>query len=283
MSNPSKPVDVEVRSTARPIVLVLTSYDSTIWNVKRAPGARIKAVVVGSPRPQAVEGIPADVPVIHFCPNPSSYYFEWSASRPDKETFFAYKWNTLEYRRMVEKLNDLTGLLLSSFQGEYIGTSFVIDGTRGGDYAQKERKPRPTLPKKPTQEELLAASTDAELHVVSIYWTGPDNNGTPVDVEVRPTSKPIVLALASYSSVLWNVRIDKETRVKAVIIGGYFVQEFEGIPADIPVVYRTYFPSRKQGFFYGHQWNSTECQDMVEKLNDLTGLLVSTFQGEEKS
>jgi predicted esterase len=90
-----------------------------------------------------------------------------------------------------------------------------------------------------------------------------------------------VLTLASYSSVLWNVRIADEARVKAVIIGGYSEQEVEGVPARIPIVYRTYSPSRRQDFFYGHQWNTTECQDMVEKLNDLTGLLVSSFQGQE--
>jgi predicted esterase len=127
----------------------------------------------------------------------------------------------------------------------------------------------------------LAASVNANLHVVSLYWTGPGNNGTPVDVEVRPTTKPIVLALASYMSVLWNVKMAPGARVKAVIIGGYSEQEVEGIPLGIPVVYRTYYPSLSQGFFYGHQWNTPECQDLVAKLNDLTGLRVFSFQGEE--
>ena len=64
-------------------------------------------------------------------------------------------------------------------------------------------------------------------------------------------------------------------------MGGYFEQEIEGVPSNIPIASKIYFPSLSQGFFYGHQWNTTECQDMVKKLNDLTGLLVSTFQGEE--
>src|SRR5262249_24557697 len=42
---------------------------------------------------------------------------------------------------------------------------------------------------------------------------------------------------------------------------------------------RAYFPSRKQDFYYGHEWDSPDCRRMVEKLNDLTGLLVATFQG----
>jgi RNA polymerase sigma factor (sigma-70 family) len=278
MNNPGKPVDVEVRSTAKPVLLVLTSYMQAVWNVKRADGARIKAVIVGSPMPQEVEGIPAGVPVSYFCPDGSSYYFDRRRPQQDKESFFAYQWNTFESRRMVEKLNDVTGLLVSTFQGEYSGTSFVVDGARGRNCAQKERKRRPALPREPTPQELLAASADADLHVVSIYGTDA-GNGAPVDVEVRPTTKPIVLALASYQSVLWNVKLAPGARVKAVLIGGYFEQEFEGIPATIPIVYRAYFPSLRQDYYYAYQWNTSESRRMVEKLNTLTGLLVSTFQG----
>jgi predicted esterase len=278
LHNPGKPVDVEVRATAKPVVLVLTSYMEAVWNVKRAEGARIKAVLVGGFMPQEVEGVPAGVPVFYYCPDGPSYYFDQRRFLKDKETFYASRWNTMEYRRMVEKLNDLTGLLVSTFQGANSCTWFVVDGTRGNNFAQKERKPRPTLPKEPTPQELWAASAGADLHVVSIHGTDA-GNGAPVDVEVRPAAKPVVLALTSYSSVLWNVKMAPGARVKAVLIGGYFEQEFEGIPATIPVVYRACFPSRKRDFYYGYEWDSPECRGMVDKLNDLTGLLVATFQG----
>jgi RNA polymerase sigma factor (sigma-70 family) len=286
ISNPGKPVDMEVRSTAKPVVLVLTSYMEVVWNVHLARGARVKAVLVAGYFPQVVEGIPADVPVQYFCPDASSFYFDGRVARQDKQTFYAYRWNTFEYRRMVERLNDLTGLLVSTFQGGNTGTSFVVDGARGSRFAQKERKPRPTLPKEPTPRELLVASTGAELHVVSIYSPSLLSiNGDAVDVEVLQTDKPIVLALASYSTVLWNVRMAPGARVKAVIIAGYYEQEFEGIPADIPLVYRSYFPSQKGGYFFGHEWNTPEnspCKGQIvaKRLNELTGLPVSTFQGE---
>jgi RNA polymerase sigma factor (sigma-70 family) len=279
LNNPGKPVDVEVRSTAKPVVLVLTSYMEAVWNVKRAPGARLAAVLVGSPFPQAVDGLPAGVPVQPFYPNASSYYFDGRAARRDKQSFHAYQENTLEYRRMVERLNDLTGLLVSTFQGESTGRSFIVDGTRGRSFAQKERKPRPMLPKEPTRQELLAASAGAELQVVGIYGNDA-GNGAPVDVEVRPTAKPMVLALSSYLSVLWNVKIAEGARVKAVLISGYSQQEFAGIPSHIPIVYRAYFPSGKQDYIYiGYEWNTREYRQMVERLNDLTDLLVATFQG----
>jgi RNA polymerase sigma factor (sigma-70 family) len=278
LMSPGKPVDVEVRATAKPVVLVLTSYGEAVWNVKPDAGARIKAVLVGAGSPQEIDGLPPDVPVRHFCPAAASWYFDRRGPLPDTDSFCAHQWNTIEYRRMVERLNDLTGLLVATAQLEYTGTAFVVDGTRGRNFAQKERKPRPTPPKAPTPQELLTASAGADLHVIGIYETGV-GNGTPVDVEVRSTGKPVVLVLTAYYSVLWNVKVAPGARVKAVIISGYNEQEFEGIPANIPRVCRSYYPSLTEGFFYAYQWNTFEYRRMVEKLNDMTGLLVSSFQG----
>lgn len=274
---PGKPIEVEVRPTAKPVLLVLTSSREAIWNVKCAKGARLKAVIVGSGSPQEVEGLLAGVPLYYCCPEASTFYF--GGKRPENKTsFHAHQWNTIDYRRMVEKLNDMTGLLVSSFQGESSGDAFVIDGTRGSNFAQKERKPTPAFPKEPTAQELLSACANAELHVVSIYWPKA-GYGATVDVEIRPTTKPIVLALVSYYSTLWNVKIASGAQVKAIIIGGYNEQEFDGIPNVIPLVSRTYFPSKSDSYFYGHDWNERGCQKMVAKLNDLTGLSVATFQG----
>ena len=273
-------VDVMVQATAKPVVLVLTSYYPAVWNIKLAPGARIKAVILGSRSPQEVDGLLANVPVHYFCPEPSSYFFLGSRSQREEQMFFAHQWNTLGYRRMLEKLNDLTGLLVSTFQGEYTGTSFVVDGTRGRNFAQKERQTRPAPPEEVKPEELLAASSGADLHVVSIYAAGPGLSGRPVDIEVRPTAKPVVLALASYYPVLWNVKIADGTTVKAVIVGGYAEQEIQGVPPGIPVAYRANSPSQNKDYFWGFDWNSKECRDMVTKLNDMTGHPVSTFQGE---
>jgi beta-lactamase regulating signal transducer with metallopeptidase domain/predicted esterase len=269
MTNPGKPVDVEVRPTPKPVVLVLTSYGEAVWNVKRSEGARIKAVVVGGYFPQEIDDIPAEIPVA------SSNF----SSARNNDYFYAYKANTLEYRRMVERLNDLTGLLVSSFQGEYTGTSFVIDGARGRNHAQKERKPRPTLPREIKREELRAAASGAELQVVGAY-SASAGNGAPVDVDVRATGKPIVLALTSYGSVLWNVKLARGAQIKAVIVGGYYEQEIEGVPAGVPIAYRAYFPSQYQGYYWGYQWNSQECRNMAARLNDETGRPISTFQGE---
>lgn len=279
-----KPVNVEVRPTAKPVVLVLTAYGETVWRVKLAQGARIKAVLVGGYYPQEVEGLPDDVPVNSYCYFNSSYHFGGGATQQNKESFWAYRWNTSEYRRMVERLNELTGLLVSTSQMENTALPIVVDGKRGSNFAQKERKPRSKFPKEPTPRELLAAAAGAELHVVSINSSDSDNkNGDQIDVDVQPTDKPIVLALVSHMPVLWNVKLAPGARLKAVIIGGYHEQEFEGIPAGIPIVCRTYFPSGNQNYFCGHEWDSDDShysgKKVAERLKELTGLSVATFQG----
>ena len=47
--DPGKPVDVEVRPTTKPVVLVLTSYMETVWNVHRAEGAHKKKDILRAP------------------------------------------------------------------------------------------------------------------------------------------------------------------------------------------------------------------------------------------
>ncbi len=278
-----KPVEVEVRSTRNPLVLVLTSYHPAVWDVNCDRGARIKAVIVGGYSAQEVTGLSADVPVYYCCPDPSSHFLERSRAAAEPPSFDAYKANTLDYRRMLETLNNLTGRLVATFQGEYTADRFLVDGIRGREFAQKARQTRPAFPKPVKPEELLAASRGSDVHVVSIYGTGPGNNGSPVDVNVRPNAKPIVLVLASYWSVLWNVKIAEGASVNAVVVAGYFEQELQGVPPGVPVAYKAYFPDRNEGYFWGFEWTSKECRDMVAKLKEITGHPVSTFQGENTS
>src|SRR5262249_8920304 len=122
--------------------------------------------------------------------------------------------------------------------------SFVIDGVSGRNHGQKETKPRPPAPKSLTPEELLSAATGAELHVVGIYSSTvgvakervSGTRGGVVEVEVRPTEKPAVLALNAWFPVAWKLKLAGQARVKAVIVGGGFEQEIEEVPVGVPVV-----------------------------------------------
>src|SRR5262245_19352682 len=279
----NKRVDVEVRSTAKPVTLVLTSYFSVDWQIKLADGARLKNVILSGYNPQEIQGVPAGVPVVNRS------YFPDDGSRRKDGWFWAYQWNTVAWREMVRRLNDLTALPLASFQGAYEGGSFVVDGSRGRDFGQKKLPARAAAPKEPTPRELLAAAAGAELHVVGS--SAPADEGKPVEVDVRATAKPVVLVLSSYSESVWHVKPAKDARIAAVIVAAYYPQEVDGLPAGVPVRYfcpepKSLFPTdaprRPKEVFYAYEANTFEYRRMLEKLNDGTGLLVSTFQGESR-
>lgn len=57
--------DVAVNHTAAPVVLMLGSYDPTVWHVGWTKGTRIAAVLVSGYHRQVITGLPAGVPVIN--------------------------------------------------------------------------------------------------------------------------------------------------------------------------------------------------------------------------
>src|SRR5262249_50800421 len=156
------------------------------------------------------------------------------------------------------------------------------DGDRGKEFAQKAR--RSGTQKYIAPEELTAASAGGELHVVGTYKPIPDG-GDAIDVEIRPTKMPVGLVLASYLSVLWQLKLAPGAQIKAVVVPGCFPQEIEGIPEDVPIVSRFTMQSndsqngQKDLWFYAFDAKSIKYRTMVDWLNDVTGLLVSTFQG----
>jgi hypothetical protein len=57
-------IDVAVNHPDAPVVLMLGSYDPTIWHVGWSRGTRVAAVLVGGYHRQVVTGLPKDVPVL---------------------------------------------------------------------------------------------------------------------------------------------------------------------------------------------------------------------------
>jgi len=53
-----------------------------------------------------------------------------------RDYFWAYGWNTTEGRNLKKRLHELTGLDITTFQGEYEPKRFVIDGEKGRDVVQ---------------------------------------------------------------------------------------------------------------------------------------------------
>ncbi len=109
-----------------------------------------------------------------------------------------------------------------------------------------------------------------------------------VTVNISRTS-PMVLALMSYNPVKWNVVKSRGTNIQKVILSGYHGQDITGISSHIPVDVYTYDMSpctnctRQSGYFYAYKKNSREYQKAAQKLESLTGLKPSSFQGIYKS
>lgn len=57
-------MDVAVHQPSAPVVLMLGSYEPTVWNVGWSPGTRILAVLVSGYHRQVINGLPSSVPRI---------------------------------------------------------------------------------------------------------------------------------------------------------------------------------------------------------------------------
>jgi hypothetical protein len=130
-----------------------------------------------------------------------------------------------------------------------------------------------------------ARAQDRELHVIGVYQ-GVDgfSSGTThlegkVSVTVNRPEKKVTLFLSSYEPVLWKVVAAEGTTLEKVFVSGYHAQRVEGVDAAVPVVIMSY----ETGTSYiltGGTINSPEFLAAVPKIHALTGLEISSFQGE---
>ncbi|MCS7468467.1 tetratricopeptide repeat protein [Stieleria sp. ICT_E10.1] len=132
--------------------------------------------------------------------------------------------------------------------------------------------------------ELLPADqlASCQLHVIGIY--SPESSADDrVFVDVQPTGKPVVLVLTGYYGAQWNLDIAAEADVRQIIVAGYFEHSVRGVPDRVPTERITYYPSAdktRKDFFWAYSWHTKNGRDLRSRLKQLTGLEVTTFQGE---
>jgi hypothetical protein len=165
-------------------------------------------------------------------------------------------------------------------------TGSSSSGSRSSHDSQSERPREPevqtndakTKKSNPAPADNIAKLDEAETHVIGVYTSKNGIGKKKGRVEVRPTARPVVLVLTSYFSVDWHIKLADGARVKKTIVSGYFDQEVEGLPAEVPIVNRSYFPAdgsrRAEGWFWAHQSNTSQWREVVRRLNDMTGLPV---------
>ncbi len=133
--------------------------------------------------------------------------------------------------------------------------------------------------------ELLPADqlASCQLHVIGIYSPEDNNTDDRVFVDVQPTGKPLVLALTGYYGAQWNLKISPDADVRQVIVAGYFEHSVRGLPESVPTEMFTYFPDAdktRKDFFWAYSWHTKNGRDLRSRLKELTGLDITTFQGE---
>lgn len=102
-------IEVRIRRSAKPIVLVLSSYEPVRWQLIREPGANLVVVLISGYYQSEVVGAGTARVVM----NGSS---------------FAYKPESQEYSTLNRDVMRLTGKSIGIFQGRYEGVSFSVGG-----------------------------------------------------------------------------------------------------------------------------------------------------------
>lgn len=121
-------------------------------------------------------------------------------------------------------------------------------------------------------------SDEVELHVVGVYEGIAHVNG-PVNVKVKATPKPVVLALSAYQPVIWTISLDAGARLSAVYVSGpYNPQTVTGVPPEIPV-YRVSFGTYAYGWEPDRNTGGGSYQTLIRNVRSITGLVESSFQG----
>jgi uncharacterized protein YecT (DUF1311 family) len=76
------------------------------------------------------------------------------------------------------------------------------------------------------------------------------HRATQMNVAVNSPSKPVVLILRAYEPTIWSIKWSRNTRILAVVTGGYHRQAVAGLPRSVPLMVRSYDDSSPCGHFY---------------------------------
>ncbi len=113
-------VKVMVKSTGKPMVVVLCSYMETQWNLEIAKDADVRQIVISGWFEQTVKNVPESIPVKLIV----------GGHNGDRRYFWAYSKYSAEGFRVQEAIRELLGKEIDTFQGAYGGKEFLIDGVR---------------------------------------------------------------------------------------------------------------------------------------------------------
>jgi hypothetical protein len=101
----------------------------------------------------------------------------------------------------------------------------------------------------PAEFSVLAAGAYSG-RTISYQIDQSGHQGTQIDIVVHSPDKPVALMLGAYEPTIWNVGWSKETRILAVLVGGYHRQAVAGLDKSIPLLISSYDNKGPCGYFY---------------------------------
>lgn len=104
-------VEVRIRRSPKPVLLVLSSYEAVRWNLRIEPGARLAGVLVSGYK----------ISQSHVTGNGSALVMPAGSS-------YAYKPGSNGYSALNLSVQRLTGKQIENFQGSYEGSTFSVGG-----------------------------------------------------------------------------------------------------------------------------------------------------------
>ncbi|MEK0193919.1 MAG: hypothetical protein EAZ78_19515 [Oscillatoriales cyanobacterium] len=121
--NPSKnAIEVKVQRKNKPIILALSAYEPINWKLTIEPGAVIEKIIINGYEKQSITGV-SGIPI-------EEYSYKGNG-KSLSEGDFMYQWESTtdsssNSPSIVTKLEEISQTNLTSFQGCYRGTSFMI-------------------------------------------------------------------------------------------------------------------------------------------------------------
>jgi hypothetical protein len=122
-----------------------------------------------------------------------------------------------------------------------------------------------------------------QLHAIGIYDGGdPKNEVNQIDghdvgdshVRITYQGGPIIVCLCAYDPVRWILEVEPGVNVKKVIVAGYYQQQVEGLPDEIPIEGQTAGRNRQYAFYADTPF---QVPNAAMRLRELSGQDPTTF------
>jgi hypothetical protein len=116
---PRNEITVDVRDNSRPLILALSAYNRAHWRLTVADGVAIEKIILSGYHVQTVSGMAQAVPVEVYTYEPST------CDQCVRGSGFFYG-----YHGPHERIEELAGQAVNTFQGHYEGGRFLIAAPR---------------------------------------------------------------------------------------------------------------------------------------------------------